>query len=71
MLFVRKSCSLDSDSIRRRLAGVLILLALSSLASLPLQAQSLGNAGTIVGVVVDPSGAAVMGASVTITNPVS
>ncbi len=37
----------------------------------PVFGQSLGNAGTIEGTVVDPSGAAVPGATVTIRNPVS
>src|SRR5258708_1788591 len=41
------------------------------LAALPLSAQSLGNAGTIAGVVVDPSGASVANAAVTLSNPVS
>jgi hypothetical protein len=35
------------------------------------QAQSLGNAGTITGTVVDPSGAVIPGATVTIANPVT
>jgi hypothetical protein len=35
------------------------------------QAQSLGNAGTITGTVVDPSGAVIPGATVIITNPVT
>jgi hypothetical protein len=37
----------------------------------PVVAQSLGNAGTIGGTVVDPSGAAVAGAEVEIRNPVT
>jgi len=37
----------------------------------PVFGQSLGNAGTITGTVVDPSGAAVPMATVTIRNPVS
>src|SRR5438067_3539817 len=41
------------------------------LAALPSPAQSLGNAGTIQGAVVDPSGASVAKASVTLSNPVS
>ncbi len=39
--------------------------------TLPAQAQSLGNAGTIEGSVLDPSGAAVANAKVTVHNPVS
>src|ERR1700716_3346192 len=41
------------------------------LAALPSSAQSLGNAGTIQGTVVDPSGASVAKADVTLSNPVS
>jgi hypothetical protein len=41
------------------------------LAGMSLRAQSLGNAGTIEGTVLDPSGAAVAGAEVTVANPVS
>jgi hypothetical protein len=37
----------------------------------PVPGQSLGNAGTIEGSVLDPSGAAIPGANVTIRNPVS
>jgi hypothetical protein len=33
--------------------------------------QSLGNAGTIKGTIVDPSGAVVRGANVTVTNPIT
>jgi hypothetical protein len=35
------------------------------------QAQSLGNSGTVKGTVLDPSGAVVSGATVTVTNPVT
>src|SRR5690242_21360293 len=41
------------------------------LAALPSSAQSLGNAGTIEGTVVDPSGAVVVGADVTLHNRVT
>src|SRR5437762_509499 len=41
------------------------------LAALPSSAQSLGNTGTIEGMVVDPSGAVVAAANVTLHNPVS
>lgn len=47
------------------LAGLLVCLPLS------LQAQSLGNAGTIEGTIMDPSGAAVPNAAVTVHNPVT
>ena len=51
---------------------VSLLFALSLSVSLsPLRAQSLGNAGTVTGTVVDPSGAAVPGATVTAHNPVT
>src|SRR4051812_15431817 len=50
----------------------LVLFVLSLLISLgELRAQSLGNAGTVTGSVVDPSGAAVPGATVTAHNPVT
>jgi hypothetical protein len=49
------------------LLAITILLSLSG----PLQAQSLGNAGTVEGTVADPSGAVVTGADVTISNPVT
>ena len=71
MLFVKKLYFSQLDPIRRRLPGVFLLITFSFLTSPPVQAQSLGNAGTIVGTVVDPSGAAVVGASVTINNPVT
>src|SRR6266576_4721727 len=48
------------------LAGlVLFVLPVQSLA------QSLGNAGTVQGTVVDPSGAVISGAEVSIKNPIS
>jgi hypothetical protein len=50
-------------------SGLICLFALAS--ALPLGAQSLGNAGTIDGSVVDPSGAAVPKANVTLENSVS
>jgi len=71
MLFLRKFYVSQVDLIRRRLPGVSLLITFSLLTSVPVQAQSLGNAGTIVGTVVDPSGATVVGASVTISNPVT
>src|SRR5215471_15100598 len=47
------------------------LLLLDGLCLQPVFAQSLGNAGTIEGNVVDPSGAAVAGAQVTLHHVVS
>jgi Carboxypeptidase regulatory-like domain len=50
--------------------AVLFLFIASSMGSvLPVLAQSLGTAGTIEGVVTDPSGAVVPGATVTLENP--
>lgn len=60
---------------RFSLKGVLLLLIVLLVGIVVLSynalAQSLGNAGTIQGTVVDPSGAVVSGATVTITNPVT
>ena len=53
----------------RNAPGALALLV--ALAVYPLSGQSLGNAGTIEGIVVDPSGAAVANAPVTIHNAVT
>ena len=56
---------------RSRVGFLLFLLGIFWFAgSAALQAQT-GNAGTIAGVVKDPSGAAIPGADVTIANPVS
>src|SRR5579862_1982794 len=52
-------------------ARTLMLAALLFVFPHVILAQSLGNAGTIQGSVVDPSGAAVAGADVTIHNPIS
>jgi Carboxypeptidase regulatory-like domain len=49
----------------------LFLLFSIVLAASSLRAQSLGNAGTIAGTVVDPSGAVVANADVSVHNPVS
>ena len=53
--------------------GLPLLSALAIALVLPplLQAQSLGNAGTIEGVVLDPSGAVVSAADVSIHNPIT
>jgi hypothetical protein len=50
---------------------VLLFCAVALLAALPMKAQSLGNAGTIEGTVVDPSGAVVAKAQVTLRHAVS
>src|SRR6202140_766285 len=50
---------------------VFLFCAVALLAALPMKAQSLGNAGTIAGTVVDPSGAVVANAQVTLRNAVS
>src|SRR5450432_4894232 len=49
---------------------VLLVFGLSLFGAVPIPAQ-LGNSGSIEGVVKDPSGSSVAGASVEITNPVS
>src|SRR6266566_2207714 len=55
------------------LAGVYAFAACAVGFVLPVQslAQSLGNAGTVQGTVVDPSGAVVAGAQVSLNNPIS
>jgi hypothetical protein len=53
----------------RSLLGV--VLAATILQPMLIQAQSLGNAGTIEGVVLDPSGAVVSNAEVSIRNPMT
>ncbi len=50
---------------------VFLFCAVALLAALPMKAQSLGNAGTIEGTVVDPSGAVVAKAQVTLRHAVS
>lgn len=47
------------------------LILLLALMTLPLAAQSMGNAGTIVGVVQDPTDQVVAGARVSIANPIT
>jgi hypothetical protein len=48
-----------------------LLILLACLLSIPLAAQSLGNAGTIEGTVVDATGAAIPGANVSVRNAIS
>jgi hypothetical protein len=54
-----------------RYFGIFFALALILYPVSTTRAQSLGNAGTIEGSVVDPSGASVAGATATLSNPVS
>jgi hypothetical protein len=55
----------------KRTLAVLALILLAGIRIEPAYGQSLGNAGTIEGIVTDPSGAAVPKAEVHATNPVS
>src|SRR5579862_2249441 len=55
----------------KRLFVLATLVLLTSTPIQPLFGQSLGNAGTIEGTVVDPSGALIATAEVTLHNPVS
>jgi hypothetical protein len=71
MFALRKFYRSHLHSEKSRFSRVLLLVALSLLPTFPAHAQSLGNAGTIAGTVVDPSGATVVSASVTIKNPVT
>jgi len=54
-----------------RILAVCALAVLALAASVPIFGQSLGNAGTIEGTVLDPSGASIARAAVTIHNAVS
>jgi outer membrane receptor protein involved in Fe transport len=56
---------------RRRVAAVLVVLVVVAGLVSRLSAQGLGGAGTIEGIVKDPSGAVVVGATVIILNPVT
>jgi hypothetical protein len=61
-----------SSSSHLRAAPYFILLVLAlTVSGTPARAQSLGNAGTVSGVVTDPNGAVVPNATVTISNPVT
>ena len=55
----------------RRIASIALLLSLLLASTNPISAQSVGTAGTIQGVVVDPAGAVIPGATVTIENTVT
>ena len=55
----------------RRMSIVLFVVVFVIGALMPAAGQSLGNAGTIKGTVLDPTGAVVAGASITATNPVT
>ncbi|MDQ3742858.1 MAG: TonB-dependent receptor [Acidobacteriota bacterium] len=50
---------------------LVLFVALAALLTSTTWAQSIGSAGTVTGVVTDPNGAVVPGASVTISNPVT
>jgi hypothetical protein len=69
MLGLRIYCI--KTAIKNRFAGACLVLTLSFLLLTPAYAQSLGNAGTIEGIVSDPSGAVVNGAEVSIRNPIT
>lgn len=53
------------------IAAVCALAILGTTLAAPLRAQSAGNGGTVTGSVLDPSSAAIAGASVEVLNPVS
>ena len=55
----------------RSLLGICLVLAGVFLQLTPLQAQSLGNAGTVKSIVSDPSGAVVSGADVSLRNAIT
>src|SRR6267154_4853618 len=60
-----------AERINRTLRQLLLLVSGIFIFSMVAWAQSLGTAGTISGTVVDPNGAVVRGATVTIQNPVT
>ena len=55
----------------KRMSAFVLVVMLVSTAWISAAGQSLGNAGTIKGTVLDPSGAAVPGAVITVRNPVT
>src|SRR5215467_6604007 len=55
----------------RQIGSMMLLLSLMFGSNIPLRAQAVGSAGTIQGVVVDPNGAVIAGAAVTIENAVT
>ena len=55
----------------KRTLALCVLSLLSAVMTRPVFGQSQGNAGTVKGTVLDPSGAAIVGAVVEIQNPVS
>src|SRR5947209_7565012 len=57
--------------IRRKIYLLALLVAAALILSAPTFAQSLGSAGTVSGSVVDPNGAVVPNATVTISNPIT
>src|SRR5882724_12251262 len=60
-----------AERINRTLRQLMLLVSGIFIFSIVAWAQSLGTAGTVSGTVVDPNGAAVRGATVTIQNPVT
>src|SRR2546427_526093 len=55
----------------KRMSALVLVVMLVSTAWISAAGQSLGNAGTIKGTVLDPSGAAVPGAVISVRNPVT
>ncbi len=63
--------SLAAAAVAIRLPGVALAIALLCVTLPVSRGQSLGNAGTIEGVVLDPSGAVVSGADVSVRNSIT